>query len=555
MAVCETQFFFSSGSDDDDQPEDDADVGLWMNILGEDEGPRTFPFTAAPGPMHVPRADSSPLDFAKTFISDELVNLLVLETNRYADQWIESQRDYLTQKPYSRVHIWIKIGHTTLEEMWAFLAIVINIGLVRKPTLFSYWDSVNPSQSTSWFIKHFNRDRFFLLLKFLHFADNQDQPPQNDPAHKTYKIKPVVDYFNRKFKRHYKPSEDISIDESMVGYKGRTPHLRQYMPNKHHARFGIKLWCLCDSRSSYTVRVEVYKGVEEVRNEEGATYALVMRLIEGANLLHSGYHLGLDNYFSSPKLAIDLFGAHTTCTGTVRKNRKGLSPTVKSASLRNKEVCERRKGNLLAVAYKDGSKRPILISTKAKAGFSDVTNSKGKQRNVPNIVALYNASMGGVDMSDARLYSYLSDRRTMKWTSKVFFSLLGRGLLNSYIIYSETTSDRPVKTRYQYMVSVVEGMVGDYQPPAKIVKKRRSKTEIAAARLTPTQVAPPAPDQFVQPAVPLCTLSKLPVSKKRNCLNNHTSRVRSGWECKVCDVGLCPTCFAPYHRAKRPRQQ
>ena len=52
----------------------------------------------------------------------------------------------------------------------------------------------------------------------------------------------------------------------------------------------------------------------------------------------------------------------------------------------------------------------------------------------PNAVALYIKTMGDVDLSDAQLYVYLSERKTIKWTTKVAFSLFGRAILNSYLL-------------------------------------------------------------------------------------------------------------------------
>ncbi|GFO32048.1 PiggyBac transposable element-derived protein 4 [Plakobranchus ocellatus] len=124
--------------------------------------------------------------------------------------------------------------------------------------------------------------------------------------------------------------EDISVDESMVGFRGKTPHLRQYMPLKHHARFGIKLWCVCDSNLNYTVNFEIYKGAhnEADRSEENVTHNLVIRLLQEARLLYSGHHVGVDNYFSSPKLFLEIYRANTKATGTVRSNRKGLPKAI-----------------------------------------------------------------------------------------------------------------------------------------------------------------------------------------------------------------------------------
>ena len=89
-------------------------------------------------------------------------------------------------------------------------------------------------------------------------------------------------------------------------------------------------------------------------------------------MLGRGYHLTTDKLFlSSPKLFLDLYADKTFATGTVRVNRKGLPPQIRKPDpkLRAKQVLERRKGPLLAVAYKDGSKQPILLSTLAHGCF------------------------------------------------------------------------------------------------------------------------------------------------------------------------------------------
>ena len=42
--------------------------------------------------------------------------------------------------------------------------------------------------------------------------------------------------------------------------------------------------------------------------------------------------------------------------------------------------------------------------------------------------------MGGVDLSDMRIYMFLDERRTIRWNKKVFFTLLGRLILKFYFI-------------------------------------------------------------------------------------------------------------------------
>ena len=381
-------------------------------------------------------------------------------------------------------------------------------------------------------------------------------PPPEHEDHKIFKVQAVIDIIKRKFQtqRLYTPHENISIDESMVSYRGKTPHLRQYMPNKHHARFGIKVWCICDASSHYTVNFEIYKGAHNAqdRTEEGVTHCLVMRLLRETDLLHQGYHVGLDNYFSSPKLFFELLENGTLATGTVRSHRKGLPKQLLATRLRNQEVCERRKGRLLCVAYKDGSKRPVLISTSSKAGMSETTNARGRPVTRPNVVNTYNKAMGGVDTSDARLYAYLTERRSMKWSTKLVFSLLGRCMFNAAILYNEHTTHAPKLSRYHFNVEVLEALVGEYKP-AKVNRKRRSRVEIDAARAAadadqPAQDAPLDPPAHpYAPAAPRHKLIKIGGGLRRQCMHKHQGRQRTVWKCAECDVTLCPECFAPYH--------
>ncbi|XP_070208070.1 piggyBac transposable element-derived protein 4-like [Littorina saxatilis] len=522
------------------------------------------------------------------FIVDHDVDIMFITETWLRESGDESKCADLTPPGYKLFSFPRQVGPTA--KRGGGIAVIVKDHLASLGCVTN--DFSFPHRSP-WFIKHFSRDRFQLLLKFLHFADNNNMPDQNHPNYKLYKIQPVIDHFREKFLHYYQPHWDISIDENMIGYKGKTPHLRMFMPNKRHALFGIKLWCLFDSTNGYLCRFEVCKGAHNPRDPEnvhGATYALVMRLMRDSGFLNKGYHLCLDNYFSSPLLFQTLHVQQTTATGTVRTHRRGLPRDCITRRLRNGEVSERRKGPLLCVAYKDGNRKPVLLSTAATTGYSEHQNRRGNRVQKSNTVLLYNRAMGGVDLGDAQLYMYLAERRTMKWTTKVAFSLFianfkvlgmtrsgfepttsrsrggrlttrptvpvfsrfGRAILNSYLLYKMNTSDAPVLSRYLFMVSVVESLASNYYPPQKVVRRRRTAAEIRAARDNPQPQLVAAAPQAV-PAHPLegHALVKLPVGRKRNCVTGHGTCVRSGWECPGCDVGLCPGCFAAHH--KRPR--
>jgi len=93
--------------------------------------------------------------------------------------------------------------------------------------------------------------RFELIFRFLHLNDAQAQPLRGDPDYdKLYKVRPYVDIILENFKSSYQPYQHISVDESMISYKGRLSFV-QYMPKKPH-KWGLKAWVLADARNGYT---------------------------------------------------------------------------------------------------------------------------------------------------------------------------------------------------------------------------------------------------------------------------------------------------------------
>ena len=81
---------------------------------------------------------------------------------------------------------------------------------------------------------------------------------------------------------------------------------------------------------------------------------------------------------------------------------------------------------------------------------------------MPELVRDYNLHMGGVDLSDMRTYIFLDERRTIRWNKKVFLTLFGRLLLNSFILY-QRNSDLPKLDRQKFMVKVVEGLIRGFR--------------------------------------------------------------------------------------------
>lgn len=79
-------------------------------------------------------------------------------------------------------------------------------------------------------------NRYEKLSQYIHVNTAAARERQSDPNyHPINKVKPLYDVTNQNFRRYYQHSTEISIDEAIKGYKGRS-ELRQYMPDKPEVR-------------------------------------------------------------------------------------------------------------------------------------------------------------------------------------------------------------------------------------------------------------------------------------------------------------------------------
>lgn len=247
---------------------------------------------------------------------------------------------------HARARLWTKLS---ISELKKFLAIVFNMGVIKKASMAEYW-SKNSSQETSWFRRIMSRNRFQNILKFLHVSDYRRVANREnagyDPA---ARFKPLVDYINTRFPYFVRPNRELCIDETLVGCKGKSA-MTQYIPSKK-AKFGIKFWVLTEAISGYILKMPIYRGKEFEPNTPGQLQGtnVVLKLIKSCNLFNKGYHVVCDNFFCSIDLCKKLLENGTLLTGTIRKNRPmplcvlnvNLEPG-ESFYIRNGPICKPR---------------------------------------------------------------------------------------------------------------------------------------------------------------------------------------------------------------------
>ena len=294
---------------------------------------------------------------------------------------------------------------------------------------------------------------FLALLKFMHFVDNAD--PNHD-AHdpnrdKLHKVRPLIEMIRDRCKRVYSPGRNLSVDESLVLFKGRLG-FKQYIKTKR-ARFGIKLYQLCTS-NGVTLDFIVYCGAG-MYDEDGnlgltTTEKIAANLIEP--YLGEGHCLYTDNFYTSPNLAKHLLANQTHLCGTEKSHRKNFSKELPKEKLEKGEAAfyKTDKG-MLGVKYralqnKSGNKPKVvhMLSTLHRATMCD-SGKKDKDQNPvmkPSCIIDYNHQMGGVDLVDQQLHSFHTLRKSYKWYRKLALRLLMQCTMNAHKSYQLHTGDR-----------------------------------------------------------------------------------------------------------------
>ena len=244
-----------------------------------------------------------------------------------------------------------------IMEMQAFIGLVIITGIVRMPTLKMYWQTTMPLCNLPSFNETMPCNRFLQISRYLHVNDEAVGNPNDD---KLYKVREFIDRVNKNFGDKYEMGCQISIDESLIPFKGRLSY-RQFIPSKR-ARFGIKCWVLADAGNSFVSCFHIYTGRDANADADVPLSTRVVRqLVEGYENVH--HQLYVDNFYTSPALFQWLLDRGIYACGTVRKGRVGFPRAIYFQRGRHERgttsylTC----GDLLAQSWFDSKEVYVLL--------------------------------------------------------------------------------------------------------------------------------------------------------------------------------------------------
>lgn len=369
-----------------------------------------------PGPKQESRELYDPKDLFCLFMTDEMLLQVVAFTNA----------EILVRKNKYKYDSYT-VSTTDLKEIKALLGLLFHSAAVKSnhlPTRMLF----NTQRSGTVFKACMSAERFNFLIKCLRFDERQTRDARKSIDNFTH-IRELWEKLIDNFQKWYTPGSYITVDEQLVGFRGRCP-FRMYIPNKPN-KYGIKLVMSADVNSKYVLNAIPYLGKgTDSQKQPLATYFIkqITTPIHGTNR-----NITMDNWFTSVPLADELLKApyNLTLVGTIRSNKREIPEKLKNSMSRaigTSMFCFDKDNTL--VSYKPKSNKVVyLLSTVHDQ--PTINESTGK----PEIIHFYNSTKGAVDTVDQMCSNICTNQKTNRWALCVFYNKLNLCTINAYVIY------------------------------------------------------------------------------------------------------------------------
>lgn len=205
-------------------------------------------------------------------------------------------------------------------------------------------------------------DRFKAITQFIRF-DNGDTRAFRWATDKAAAISENFNLVNANLKKYHVPSDCLTVDEQLFPYRGRT-RFTQYIPSKP-AKYGNKMWWLCDAKSFYPLNGQIYTGKIDNQRDVNQGARVVKQLVEPYK--STGRNITTDNFFTSLELAEDLVQWNLSIVGTLKKKQKVRPPRIQSV--------ERAACIVVDVWFPEKRNDIFLCAEKGQIGFNVINQT------------------------------------------------------------------------------------------------------------------------------------------------------------------------------------
>lgn len=199
------------------------------------------------GPTRSSKNIFDPLLCFNLFITDEIVSEIMKWTNIEISLKRMEKEDKDKETGNETTTFSATFRDTNEAEIRAFIGI-LTLSAAMKDNHLSTEELFDSSFSGTRYVAVMSRDRFDFLVRCMRMDDKSLRPSLRD-TDPFIPIRKVWDIFINQCLINYTPGSHLTIDEQLLGFRGRCP-FRMYIPNKPN-RYGIKIPMMCDSGTKY----------------------------------------------------------------------------------------------------------------------------------------------------------------------------------------------------------------------------------------------------------------------------------------------------------------
>lgn len=373
-------------------------------------------------PNNEARQISSPLEAFLLFLNDNIQKQILKYTNQ---EIVFQKSNYKTQNA--------TVKETNLVELKSLIGLLL-LSAAHKDNHLNTDELFNPSYSGSRYISVMSKARFEFLINCLRFDDRRTRE-ERCTTDKFAPIRGIFNEFVELCQRYYIPGTYLTIDEQLLAFRGRCA-FRMYLPNKP-AKYGIKIFMMCDVRTKYLINAIPYTGKTMETDRLPTAMYFVRELSKPVH--NSNRNITYDNWFTSVPLATMMLDTYKlTTVGTMRRDK----PEIPAVMLQRERPGQSKfcfDGSKVMVTYQaKQSKQVVLLSTTHEKAE---INESGK----PDIVEFYNATKGAVDTFDEMSCTMSCSRKTRRWPLCIFYGMLNSIIINSFVIYVHQAVSNKIK--------------------------------------------------------------------------------------------------------------
>lgn len=516
----------------------------------------------------IPAAKTTAWDFLGLLLTDELIGMLVENTNKYA-----RSSAYSTT---ARGKEWRDID---AAEMRLYLSIVFYMGVVRVPSRKHVFDRAGLF-GQEWIFSKMSKYRFSAISRCLHSdapwdltERERERMNREDPF---WQIDKFCEQLASNFMKFWILGQCSDLDECSCGYRGkhRCRCFNPMKPEKYH----FKMFAWNCAESGYCFCFYWYRGKEE-RRPPGipATLWPVMKLTERVvaaqpRILRNNHILTTDNWYTSIHEAIYLARHGIHACGTLRANRvtsaeppAGAIIKKTGAPPRGTMRCHELTSRLLSpnwklfvTAWVDNKPVHVLHTWPT---FQDVCERNCKQVGSqlyskklvprPTVCKIYNKTMGGTDLADLFLAAYATNHRAKRWQPRVLFHCIQLAVVNAHILYCDKKGLQKGSFRLLDFVELLLQEISPKPAPTSHPSSFSSSVTLSSrnrswwnAHVQLRTQGQHFADAFSRPRSACAETPRQ--DPRRRCIYCHEKYVATF--CKQCGVFLClGRCFHEFH--------